>query len=594
MATVEVPNPTDGAPTEPEMQTEQQDDAEITIDLPLKFIADLYDASSHCKEPENHHELEEKFEDAIKADLEARGVDATTDSERLKAGWREYPYYKTQYVVDFDKNGIPLGHKTWLPEFQMKIQQGETEDGRPTGYFQVFESQDEAELVLNTEEFKRSRDFDLPGIKYPPQEGEEVIYIWAFGKKYPFGAAMFDKNMKPLARLGAPGEVGVCYKYAEHAHIGDNITLQWPDKECKGVEPLKLENGKSLSYGQINALGAREDQNLTQQIIDNRQHEVDLVQETLNAGNSVHDLYKGPALRKRASDAPLVERVIGKENGSLLNLTMNGKGPSYIRLLQLNFDHFGNDAKLAYNAGHTCALQAAAKGDLNLAYTLNAFADHFLGDQFAAGHLRTPRRILHGNDADVAAGINVALEALDEYNINMQDITLKNGLNIGKAAFSLVANSKSKVWNTIKGLAPDLCSKYMHDEDNYLGLYVTNRRGDKWRAYGDSKMFEASNKTNKDMMKECLQASADEVYEAYKTKNIISPDQFVAWTIAPCEVLPGNHAPLFDSRGWVRKELGNPKCREYVDPKTWRFKWVISGFAGLVFSLNFTDAFSKY
>jgi len=34
--------------------------------------------------------------------------------------------------------------------------------------------------------------------------------------------------------------------------------------------------------------------------------------------------------------------------------------------------------------------------NLELAYAMNVFSDHFLEDSFAAGHIRVPREILHG------------------------------------------------------------------------------------------------------------------------------------------------------------------------------------------------------
>ena len=86
-------------------------------------------------------------------------------------------------------------------------------------------------------------------------------------------------------------------------------------------------------------------------------------------------------------------------------LTFGRSGiPGYLGLAQINWDHFGKDARTAYNAGHATALQIAADGDLEGAYALNAFADHFLQDCFSAGHLRTPRRFLH-RSLDIAADV---------------------------------------------------------------------------------------------------------------------------------------------------------------------------------------------
>lgn len=82
--------------------------------------------------------------------------------------------------------------------------------------------------------------------------------------------------------------------------------------------------------------------------------------------------------------------------------------PSYLELAEINWDHFGDDALTAYSAGHEVALSKAYNGNLERAYTMNAFADHFLEDLFAAGHVRTPRRLLHSQNnisADLCAKV---------------------------------------------------------------------------------------------------------------------------------------------------------------------------------------------
>src|SRR5262249_19771189 len=94
------------------------------------------------------------------------------------------------------------------------------------------------------------------------------------------------------------------------------------------------------------------------------------------------------------------------------NLATGGKfgwdpGGRYLALAAVNWDHFGGRAVLAYQAGHQYAMQSAASiqgsgrtpdqmaSALTTAYAQNAFADHFLTDLFASGHLRTPRKELH-------------------------------------------------------------------------------------------------------------------------------------------------------------------------------------------------------
>jgi len=53
-----------------------------------------------------------------------------------------------------------------------------------------------------------------------------------------------------------------------------------------------------------------------------------------------------------------------------VTVTRPSNQPSYLRLAATNYDHFGADARTAYNAGHYAALQVAAAGNLLAAYTL--------------------------------------------------------------------------------------------------------------------------------------------------------------------------------------------------------------------------------
>ncbi|UZP40450.1 hypothetical protein NXS19_008266 [Fusarium pseudograminearum] len=67
-------------------------------------------------------------------------------------------------------------------------------------------------------------------------------------------------------------------------------------------------------------------------------------------------------------------------------------GSTFMQLLEGNVDHFAAEAQATYDAGHAVALELAAEGNLEIALDFNGFADHFLEDSFAAGHIRVPRR----------------------------------------------------------------------------------------------------------------------------------------------------------------------------------------------------------
>ncbi|EKM58566.1 uncharacterized protein PHACADRAFT_207386 [Phanerochaete carnosa HHB-10118-sp] len=187
------------------------------------------------------------------------------------------------------------------------------------------------------------------------------------------------------------------FEFGEHGYIGDAITLT-----------LAV-----VTYGQINGLAGDfyatynpicmgntfEDQikrfqdayatlamdikrqpDEAQAILAVLQTEVDVVNEAVR----VH------------RDPSIVHHIIPDATATFERITYTRWGnPGYLGISAINFDHFGEDACTAYNAGHTYALRLASAGKLLKAYAANAFADHFLEDLFSAGHLRSPRRMLH-------------------------------------------------------------------------------------------------------------------------------------------------------------------------------------------------------
>lgn len=86
----------------------------------------------------------------------------------------------------------------------------------------------------------------------------------------------------------------------------------------------------------------------------------------------------------------------------------------------------------------------------------------------------------------------------------------------------------------------------MHDEDGGIGLEVSNPNGDTWKMYGDMLLFDDISSRNRDICLVALQASVDEVYQAWRSK--MKPETFKAWRYAP--TLESAHkkqdlAPLF-------------------------------------------------
>lgn len=101
----------------------------------------------------------------------------------------------------------------------------------------------------------------------------------------------------------------------------------------------------------------------------------------------------------------------------------------------------------------------------------------------------------------------------------------------------------------------------MHNEDNKLGVTVTNKRGQEFSIWGDKQLFELKNEKNREMMRQALQASADEIYEAYETKTAKRPTDgpgYRPWNYAPAKTVESkSHSPLFIqyTPSWIERNI---------------------------------------
>ena len=191
----------------------------------------------------------------------------------------------------------------------------------------------------------------------------------------------------------------------------------------------------------------------------------------------------------------------------------------YLQLAAVNWDHFGASAIAAYSAGHACAIDQAAAGNIMQAYATEAFACHFLTDLFSSGHLRTPRKALHtGNPAS------------------------------------------------------DPCSQLMHDEDCYNGLVVQDSGGNPWTAWGDKRLNDPVNQANYARARAAVQASVDEISAVIATgKTSVA---YTALTMIPNlsivqnAINPANWSPLYVLGGGgsprVRDNLSDLRCRVWT------------------------------
>ncbi|MFL5346601.1 MAG: hypothetical protein ACJ8AT_17615 [Hyalangium sp.] len=130
--------------------------------------------------------------------------------------------------------------------------------------------------------------------------------------------------------------------------------------------------------------------------------------------------------------AEAIRGVTPQDEGTFLLNTHRGWF-DYAMLANENQDHFAPKCWARYSQHHAEALKLALDRDLDAALVRNAFADHFLTDAFASGHLRVPR-------------------------------------------------------DALVGLSGALPTRKMHDEENVQGLWVQSASGFVWRAYGDDQL----------------------------------------------------------------------------------------------------------
>lgn len=203
----------------------------------------------------------------------------------------------------------------------------------------------------------------------------------------------------------------------------------------------------------------------------------------------------------------------------------------YLELAANNFDHFGEDAAVAFETGLRLGIARAEtartmKNEVRIdevritellteavGYVL--FACHFLTDLYAAGHIDTPRRAL------LNAVAKLPLDSVPD---------------LGAISFTKRARA-------------GLFAKAMHDEDCKLGLYVHQpNSGTKWQAFGDGKDLSEENKPNAEKAAEAVSLALEDIYLTYMSNPTNQPlfvDTFRDALPKRDDEGNKNHLPLF-------------------------------------------------
>ncbi|CAF3592779.1 unnamed protein product [Fusarium graminearum] len=231
----------------------------------------------------------------------------------------------------------------------------------------------------------------------------------------------------------------------------------------------------------------------------------------------------------------------------------NPKSSLYAWLSYINADHFkGDDALTAYKVGHSEAMRLAKEAGaktsdtdkangLQDAYMHEAFSLHYLTDAFSSGHIRAPRRQIHNDN-------------YDEQSI---------------AATSAITSKETPIW--------DFQANYMHDNDSDTGLLVQNQLGQQWLCYGDKQFKESWDIVNRARIKNCVQASVDELFQdAFTNQNVKTPADFNAVKHIPVPMLAAGKGP---STGWKSQwggyDIHNPAPLWQVNSEDDKTAWTI-------------------
>lgn len=391
-----------------------------------------------------------------------------------------------------------------------------------------------------------------------------LVVIQIYANDAPDTNLLNEKTANKLMEQYGPG-----FASLEHRNLGDLVQLHLSGKNpAEGPLKLSLPNGLSLSYGEIVMYAAdmfgdpdrpisncdpKDRLSCFQAQFDsmaikgkpNDKKCGNPLNQAFNIVNYMSTIEKNldKAHQDGQSDWDFYDENDVDITRQLNRLTCGGSVISafipfgtYIKLAEVNYDHFAPDSLIAYKAGHQYALQTALKGFtqrqagktaeaeqlLELAYAQNAFANHYLTDSFSAGHMRTPRR-------DIA-----------------NKILLPSSLKL------LIAN-------------------LMHNEDNRHGLNVVNAEGTSWTAYGDGYLYKPEAELQRAVLLDAMQRSVDGVYNTFLTGVI--PENYPEMNLFPdyasIDQL-NDTAPLFKvENGVLLKRVKNNDYYDHHWTKYW-------------------------
>ncbi|MCB0350010.1 MAG: hypothetical protein KDD38_02430 [Bdellovibrionales bacterium] len=217
--------------------------------------------------------------------------------------------------------------------------------------------------------------------------------------------------------------------------------------------------------------------------------------------------------------------------------------PKYLKLASTNEDHFAWGNVVAYVKYHEMALdfaiEAHAKQDLalfNKALFYGGFADHFLTDSFAAGHVRVPRK-------------------------------------------EILTWTRNNIHYPFRHFISDALAMILHDHDGKnkageeIGLLVHNSRGDEWLTHSDQELNTCRPNTDISIRLpiEAVENSVTEIFEAYRS-GVKPTAEFNALQYVP---MPVNDLPLEEFQLTSSKSQNRKMIRKLEHSLPLPLRWIL-------------------
>lgn len=306
-------------------------------------------------------------------------------------------------------------------------------------------------------------------------------------------SASLSSRSQSLQRYGTP----------EHVKFGGE-----PDKQ----EMMDI-NGVKISYGEMISMGDffEKPEDIYNVSKDKLEVLVKLIRESAKRGVS-------PKEWQDATDGRYAD--LAQKNTK----HFSPSNPALVTPTQHQEPEDRADNRTTWMQYHGKAIQTALSGDLNKALAINGFADHFLTDAFAAGHLVNKPDIMAKFRTQLSKSgngffKNVAKKAWADSSVSslMSEYQVVGGVG---GFFGLTINSE---WMFVQFLEkvdeakPEALSgaitKALHDKLNtwFDGIPVKNMKGETWNLSGDDTL----NAKSLEIGRKAVEESRKDIHEAF-------------------------------------------------------------------------------